>query len=374
MLSILCMSLMYLTYFTPFLFSFFGGLILTFLARRLALRWKIVDIPQKPRKIHKKPTPLLGGMAVFLSFILVILIYAFFTSRILDGYILPKHLIGIFLGGLFLMIGGALDDKFSLKPSHQIIWPILATLTIIVSGIGITYITNPLGGTLYLDTLKIHLFFFRGIPYAITFWADFFTLFWLMGMMYTTKFLDGLDGLATGVTGIGALIIFFLCLTPRVGQPETAMFAVILAGACLGFLVFNFHPARIFLGEGGSTFLGFMLGILAIISGGKIATALLIMGIPILDAVWVIIRRFFWERKPMTQADRKHLHFRLLDIGLSHRQAVIFLYFLTLGFGLLALYLQTREKLLALGILSGVMIVLGVSLVVGYRLKLKVKN
>ncbi|HCU47617.1 TPA: hypothetical protein DIC39_00950, partial [Patescibacteria group bacterium] len=142
-------------------------------------------------------------------------------------------------------------------------------------------------------------------------------------------------------------------------------------GACLGFLIWNWHPAKIFLGEGGSLYIGFMLGVLAIISGGKIATALLVMGIPILDVVWVILRRLFWDKKKITEADTKHLHFRLLDVGLSHRQAVLFLYFLTAVFGVTSLGLQTQGKLLAMGILALVMIVLAASLVLVYKNKIK---
>jgi UDP-GlcNAc:undecaprenyl-phosphate GlcNAc-1-phosphate transferase len=200
--------------------------------------------------------------------------------------------------------------------------------------------------------------------------ADFLTFIWLMGMMYTTKLLDGLDGLVSGITIIGALIIAAISLNKVVAQPNTALIAIILAGAFLGFLIFNFHPAKIFLGEGGSLFAGLMLGVLAIISGSKIATTLLIVGIPILDVLWVIGRRVF-TRKPLGLADKKHLHFRLLDVGFSHRQAVIFLYVLTALFGVAALFLQTFQKLIALIILSLVMLILASALVIMYKYKNK---
>jgi UDP-GlcNAc:undecaprenyl-phosphate GlcNAc-1-phosphate transferase len=134
---------------------------------------------------------------------------------------------------------------------------------------------------------------------------------------------------------------------------------LIFGGCALGFLIWNFYPAKIFLGEGGSTFLGFMLGVLAIISGAKIATTLLIMGIPILDVLWVIIRRIFKEKKSPFLADKKHLHFRLLDAGLNQRQAVLFLYLLTLLFGASAIFQKTLGKLVTLGILIIVMMFLG---------------
>jgi UDP-GlcNAc:undecaprenyl-phosphate GlcNAc-1-phosphate transferase len=338
-------------YFIPFIITFFLAVLLTYAVRQFSLRWNIVDKPTDERKIHKKPIPLLGGLAIFLAFFLVLGYYIFFTDKILGGQILAKHLVGVFLGGLLLMIGGFLDDKYNLKPKWQIIWPILSVAVVIASGVGVTYITNPLGGMLRLDEWQRIVFWWHGIPYKITLFADIFTFVWLLGMMYTTKFLDGLDGLVSGVTTIGALIIFFVSLMADVAQPETAMISVILAGACAGFLIWNFNPAKIFLGEGGSLFTGFMLGVLSIVAGGKIATTLLIMGLPILDALFVILQRLFMRPKSVILADQKHLHFRLLNLGLSQKQAVLSLYFVTAFFGTSTLILKSEGKLLSLGLL-----------------------
>lgn len=356
----------YSEYIVPFLVAVAVSVLLTYAIRRIAIRIGAVDIPaQAPeRKIHDKPVPLLGGTAIFLTLVIVTTTYTLFTDRVIGGYLLPKHLIGIAIGGLLIMIGGYLDDRYNLSPSKQIIWPILSCLAVVGSGIGIEYISNPFGGTVALDSVEFKLFSFGGIPYYITLFADLFALCWLMGMMFTTKFLDGLDGLVSGVTTIGAGILFFLSLNKDVAQPETALLAVILVGASLGFLIFNFHPAKIFLGEGGSLFTGFMLGVLSIISGAKIATALLIMSIPILDVVWVIVRRLFIERRsPFKTADKKHIHFRLLESGLSHRQSVVLLYGVSALFGGLALFLHGAQKVLALSIAFVVMIVLSIILV-----------
>lgn len=356
-------------YIAPFLITFSIAVILTALVRRLALRWRVVDEPNEARKIHKKPMPLLGGLAIFLSFFLVLGYYIFFTDKVLGIEIVAKNLVGVFLGGVLLMIGGFLDDKFKLKPKYQIIWPTLATIVVIASGVGINQITNPFGGLLHLDTWQKIIFWWQGIPYKITILADIFTFVWLMGMMYTTKLLDGLDGLVSGVSTIGAIIIFFVSLMAEVSQPGTAMIAIIFAGACAGFLVWNFNPAKIFIGEGGSLFTGFILGILSIIAGGKIATTLLIMGLPILDTAIVIIRRIVKNRRGLFSADQKHLHFRLLDAGLSHRQAVLSLYFVTLAFGTSTLFLKSGGKVFALVIL-GVLGILGtVTLLRKYRNK-----
>ncbi len=314
------------SYIVPFIIAAIVAALFTIVVRWFALRKNITDSPDSSpeRKLQTKPIPLLGGIAIFLSVAVVVAGYAFFSDRVLGGYLQSKYLIGIFIAGLLLMIGGYLDDKYNIKPSRQILWPILACIVIIVSGIGIEYITNPFGGVFDLESVQLKVFTLDGIPYYFVLFADMFALFWLMGMMYTTKFLDGLDGLVTGITSIGAFILFFLSLNQDVAQPETALLAIILAGATVGFLVFNFHPAKVFLGEGGSLLTGFLLGVLSIISGAKIATALLIMSIPILDVVWVIIRRLFHEKKsPFTTADNKHLHYRLLDVGLTHRQAVV---------------------------------------------------
>ena len=363
-----------LNYLLPLLFSFLLVIVLTFFVKWLAKKLKIIDYPAIDRKIHKKPTPLLGGLAIFLSFFIIVFLYAYLTDDLVGANIKLKFIWGIFIAGLLLMIGGFLDDKYNLKSHKQIIWPLLAVMVVILSGIGIKVITNPFGGVFHLDTYQFILFWFEGTAYKVTILADIFTFVWLMGMMYTTKFLDGLDGLVSGITAIGSIVIFFFAIVTKFYQPDTALLAIILTGCCLGFLIFNFHPAKIFLGEGGSLFTGFMLGILAIIAGSKIATALLIMGIPILDVAWVIVRRLWYKISPFKTADKKHLHFRLLDVGFSHRSAVIFLYFLTALFGITTLFLQSKQKLIALGILFLVMIILAVTLVVSYRYKRKTES
>jgi UDP-N-acetylmuramyl pentapeptide phosphotransferase/UDP-N-acetylglucosamine-1-phosphate transferase len=154
-----------------------------------------------------------------------------------------------------------------------------------------------------------------------------------------------------------------------VAQPETALLAAIMMGTGVGFLLFNWHPAKIFLGEGGSVLIGFLLGTLSIISGAKIAMALLVMGIPILDVLWVIIRRGLVERRSIVSPDRKHLHFRLLDLGLSQRQVVTLLYTLTAAFGVIGLLLSGRSKAWSLLVLGVIMAVMGMVVVKLYRKK-----
>jgi UDP-N-acetylmuramyl pentapeptide phosphotransferase/UDP-N-acetylglucosamine-1-phosphate transferase len=180
--------------------------------------------------------------------------------------------------------------------------------------------------------------------------AVLFTLFWIVGMMNTVNLLDGLDGLAGGVTAIAALLLFVH--TVRLGQYSLAPLPLAVAGACLGFLPYNFHPARVFMGDSGALYLGYSMAILSIIGGAKIATALLVLGVPILDVAWVLIFRLTRGRSPL-QADRGHLHHRLLDLGLSQVQVVGLFYGLSAGFGLLALLLPTPLfKFIALAVMG----------------------
>ena len=323
-------------YLQIFIITLLLSVALTFLVMKLAEKFKIVDQPDGDRKIHERAVPLLGGLAIFAAFFIILY---FVRGNLTTGNLEPRHWLGFFVGGIWLMIGGFLDDKYKLKPTKQIIWPILAIISIIVGGVEIEKITNPFGGYFYLGALSAVLI-----------------SFWLLGMMYTTKLLDGLDGLVTGMTAIGAMVIFLFTMSAKYYQPDIGLAALILAAASLGFLFFNWHPAKIFLGEGGSLFLGYALGVLSIISGGKIAIALLVMGIPILDVAWTIIRRLAEGKNPFKFADRKHLHFRLLNIGLGVRKSVLFFYATSVIFGLAALFLQSKGKVLALAALLIIMV------------------
>ncbi len=322
--------------------SFLTAVIFTPVIIFIAQKFNILDVPNSDRKIHKKPIPLIGGLAIFFSFNFVMLSYAFFTNDLTGDTIFLKNIIGIFLGTLILSIGGVLDDKFNLRPRYQILFPISAVLVVIIFGIGIDSITNPVGeGILRLDSSQFILFWYHGFPYKLTLFADLFTFFWLLAMMYTTKLLDGLDGLVSGITVIGGLFIFLTALNNNeLVQYDVALLAIILVGAFFGFLLFNFNPAAIFLGEGGSTMSGFLLGTLSIVSGSKVGITLMLMSIPALDLVWTVIRRLMEKKSPFATADRKHLHHRLLDAGFSVKQAVLFLYSIIIIFGILAYSVQ----------------------------------
>jgi UDP-GlcNAc:undecaprenyl-phosphate/decaprenyl-phosphate GlcNAc-1-phosphate transferase len=357
-------------YIVAFMVSLGLTSILTPFIKRVAIRFNIIDNPQSApeRKIHGNTQPLMGGLAIYLAFTITMFGLALISGQLVGDGMPWKYLFAITLGGLWLMIGGIIDDKRNLPASRQLIWPLLAVLTVIAGGIGIDYITNPMGGIISLNQADIDFLHIGETIFQITLWADVFAFIWLLGMMYTTKFLDGLDGLVSGITAIGSIFVFIISLQPEVSQPGTALLAAMLAGSTIGFLFFNWHPAKIFLGEGGSVYLGFMLGTISIIAGSKISTALLVMGIPILDVVWVIIRRLAERRSPFV-GDKKHLHFRLIDAGFSHRKSVTFLLLLSAVFALAGLFVTGSNKLTTFGILAIVMVLLLSSLAFVYKIK-----
>lgn len=324
--------------------AFALAVLLTPLVKKMAWQTGCVDVPRPPRNLHKNSVAKLGGLAVYLAFVIATLIY--WGMGYLDTSIIPAQFIwGLIGGGAVLMIGGFLDDKYDLPAKILWIFPVLASLVAIIAGIGtgITELTNPLGAPVSFN------FSLLGVPASAL-----FVFVWLNGMMFTTKFLDGLDGLVAGIGTIAGFTLFALSLTEKVSQPITASLAIILAGALLGYLIYAKYPATIFLGEGGSTLVGFILGVLSVILGGKIATALLVMGIPILDVALVILQRL-WQRKSPFVGDRMHLHFRLLDLGYTQKQVALMMYSISAVFGVSAVFLQSEGKIVALILLIAVM-------------------
>jgi len=281
--------------------------------------------------------PLLGGLGVMVAVFLTLLLDAQTERVTLAGNLSPGILLGIFFASMVIALGGILDDKYVLRASRQIVFPVIATIIVMWSGVKVTQITNPFGGA-----------------FQIELWQP-LTFIWLMGMTYTTKLLDGVDGLATSITAVGALMIALLAASTTYYQPDMVRLAMIFFGALLGFLFWNGFPAKIYLGEAGSEFLGFFLGLLAIISGSKIATTLLVIGIPALDILAVMATRAY-EGRPIFSGDRIHLHHRLQSSGLSPRMTVAVMTTLSAAFGLTTLFLQSRQKIVALVVLALVMI------------------
>lgn len=330
--------------------GFLLTLILTPQIRRYALKHNIVDQPGG-RRINKQPIPRMGGVALVIAFWLTIFGFMFlaperlvFTNQTILG--IDKNLFGVFLGALILIGTGILDDRYNLRPWQKLVAQLAAAICVPLFGIHIQWLAHPFGGPdiqlpLWLDTIII--------------------IGWIVALINVVNWLDGLDGLATGVGGIAALILFFLSIATFVNQPATALLCIVLFGCCLGFLPYNFNPAKIFLGDSGSMFLGYLLAISAVISGGKLATAGLVLAIPILDAAWVILRRVAHGQSPFV-GDRRHLHHRLLDIGLSQRQTVIYYWIFSGLTGAIALASRTLTKTTVALLVLILMVSLGIVL------------
>ncbi|HAL61539.1 MAG TPA: undecaprenyl/decaprenyl-phosphate alpha-N-acetylglucosaminyl 1-phosphate transferase [Chloroflexi bacterium] len=337
------MTVLYLAVFAvPLLLAFF----LTPLVERLARRWGFVDYPREPRHLHEAPTPKLGGVALFVPFLIAVgLSLILYPPSVQPEPDLsePLRLAGLIIGSLIVFLVGVYDDKRELSPWPQLAVQFVAAGVAIYSGIVIHEIASPFGGLVTFPPW-----------FAIA-----FTLFWIMGMMNTINWLDGLDGLAAGITVIASLIFF--AHSNRLGQVSIALLPLALAGCTLGFLPYNFYPARLFMGTSGALFLGFALGTLSIIGGAKAATALLVLGIPILDVAWQIVNRLRQRRSPL-RGDRGHLHHRLLDMGISRRRVVLLFYLLCASFGGLALLLPPGlyklYALLVLGVVAATVLFL----------------
>lgn len=317
-------------YLWPFAVALILGYGLTILIKRYAEKRGWFAYPT-PHQVHQRKMVRLGGIAIYAAFVIPFLIFMDLTP--------PRIGLLISLSLMFLM--GLLDDIYNLKAYFKIGIQVLAIIIALVFGIHIGQVTNPFGGVLILP-----------------FWLDFIlTGVWLWLVTNAINLQDGLDGLAAGVTSIAAMAMFWLSLFLVVNQPQTAILAAILLGAAVGFLRWNWHPAKIFMGDSGSYTLGFLVGAIAIIGGAKLATAALVLGFPLLDAFYAILRRLFQGRSPFS-ADREHLHHRLLAVGVPHMGVTLIILGISAIFGLAALLSGTWAKLIALFIALMVMILL----------------
>lgn len=316
----------------------------------LAKKWRLLDEPDAQRKKHLVPTPLGGGLALFVPLLLLVSAVLLFSDLLTSGDIGVFEYGGVLAGAAVLVVGGLLDDRFRLPPRYSVWFPVLAVLIAIGGGLEISKLSHPFGGVLFLSAQTSAILVFV----------------WLLTTTYTTKLLDGSDGLAVGVTLVGVFLVAALSASPAFSQPDVLAFSLTCLGVLLGFFVWNRPRARIFLGEGGSTLVGYLLGVLAVISGAKLAVAAVALVIPFLNILWVIQER--WRMggwKAISEADRRHLHHRLQDAGWSAK-AILYLYiFVATFFGVLVLGLQTQGKLLALGAL--VMLALFVLAVMAFR-------
>ncbi len=334
-----------------FIFAIAFGLAWSITPLTIALghRWYLTDQPGGRRKHHGEVSRL-GGVALFVGFIGAgALVFGLSDSGIWSPMGAEDHklLIGVMVGSVIIFLFGLWDDGQELPA-----WPQFAT-QFVVALVAISF-------DIIFQRATFPILGYQEFPNWITYPL---TIFWVMGMINTVNWLDGLDGLAAGVTAIASLL--FAIHAYHLGQNVVALFPLALAAACLGFLPYNFHPARVFMGSSGSMLLGYALASLSILAPAKVATALLVLGIPILDVAWLIVYRWRQRGNPM-MAGRDHLHYRLFDRGFSQRQIVLGYYIFCAAFGLLALLITDRIfKLVAMIVMSGL------TLLLLWRLKVK---
>lgn len=300
--------MLYIALFTCLIIS----TIATPLVKKLAIKIGAVDQPDE-RKVHVKLMPRLGGLAIFVSFLIGFLL--FFPGE--------EKAWPIILGALIIVITGVIDDMKGVSPKVKMLGQLLAAIAVVAGGIQIEYVTLPFSGRIEFEFLAIPI-----------------TIIWILAITNAINLIDGLDGLAAGVSSIALITISGLAIT--MGNDVTALIGMMLLGSTVGFLFYNFHPAKIFMGDTGSLFLGYMISVISIMGLYKNVTLfslivpIIILAVPIIDTLFAIIRRVV-NKKPLSAPDKYHLHHRLLRLGFSHKQSVLLIYFLSAIFSLAAL-------------------------------------
>jgi len=307
------------------------------LVKSLAYKVGAIDVPKDSRRMHKVPIPRLGGLAIFLGFIFSVLLFV-------D---IDRSLRGILMGSVMIVILGVLDDILALKALPKFIVQILAAGVAVYYGNVIQYISNPIltSAAPYLNLGKL------AVPV---------TIIWIVAITNAVNFIDGLDGLAVGVSAIEAATLLVTAIL--VSEGNVAIIMAALLGACLGFIPYNMNPAKIFMGDTGSTFLGFVLATVSIQGLFKMyaiisfAVPFLILGLPIFDICFAILRRLAHGQNPM-KADRGHVHHRLIDMGFNQKQAVAISYMITAILGLSAVVLTSSGAIKAMILIGAILIV-----------------
>ncbi|WII37258.1 glycosyltransferase family 4 protein [Paenibacillus thiaminolyticus] len=308
-----------------------GGLValllatgLTPLVKKFAIKVGAVDVPNA-RKVHTRIMPRMGGLGIFAAFVITLCLLALFVPDILFGHRDSSLIWALLSGGAIIVLTGALDDRFELSAKVKLVGQIIAACVVVF------------GFDLTVD--------FVNVPFGDQYWnieswiAIPLTIFWIVGVTNAINLIDGLDGLAAGVSAISIATI--LVMAVFMGNPMVILLCAVLLGSIIGFLFFNFHPAKIFMGDTGSLFLGFSLAVLSLLGFKQIAivsfiTPLLIIGVPLSDTFFAIVRRAV-QRKPIFAPDKGHLHHCLRELGFSHRKTVLIIYAIATFFGVLAI-------------------------------------
>lgn len=288
----------------PFMLAMFVSYVLTPYIKKLAFKIGAVDRPDN-RKVHKKIMPRLGGLAIYIAFMI----------GCIASMEITWDIFGILLGGTLIVALGVADDVYQLPAKVKLLGQIAAACVLVIFDIRIEWVNNPLGGYFYLDMLSIP-----------------FTIFWVISFTNVVNLIDGLDGLAAGVSAIASLTVILVAV--QMGYFHVAILTAALAGAIIGFIRYNFNPATIFMGDTGSMFIGYMLAAISVYGAVKTAATIALivpaiaLGLPILDTAFAIMRRYV-NGRPIFQPDKGHLHHRLLATGMSHKETVLFMYGIT---------------------------------------------
>lgn len=311
----------------------------------LANKINAIDVPKDERRVHKKPIPLIGGLAIFYGFVISVLCFA----------VIERRVMGMLIGALIMVTVGVVDDMRELNAKVKLAFQILAAGVAVYFGIEMEYVANPLAQWIGPQYISLGL------------WSIPLTMIWIIGITNAVNLIDGLDGLAVGISSIASVALLSLTLVTH--DLNTAIITAALAGAGFGFLPYNFNPAKIFMGDTGSTFLGFVLACISVQGMIKtyavisFAVPVLILGLPIFDTAFAILRRIA-KKKPIMSPDRGHLHHRLMDMGFSQRQTVTILYTLTGILCLTAVVMALKDAFRGLILVFAVLLLLLVSLFV----------
>ncbi|MGF7058861.1 glycosyltransferase family 4 protein [Brassicibacter mesophilus] len=327
---------------TNYYLAFFIPLILAYLftpvAKIIAKKIGAIDVPKDDRRVHKVPIPRLGGLAIYIASMIAMVMFLPFD----------KATAAIMIGGTIIVITGIIDDVKPMPAKLKLVLQILAAFVLIMGDVKIEFITNPFDkgdGLLYLKGFSVPI-----------------TIFWVVGITNTLNLIDGLDGLSAGVAAIAAVSLFFVA--SGFGYVQVMIMAAIVAGSAFGFLPHNFNPAKIFMGDTGALFLGFMLSAIAIEGVMKsfatiaIVVPVLVLGLPIFDTTFAICRRLI-NKRPIMEADKGHVHHRLLAKGLSQKQTVMVLYMVSAALGTVAVLLadvRSDHGVIILGVVFSLVI------------------
>ncbi|MBO8173597.1 MAG: undecaprenyl/decaprenyl-phosphate alpha-N-acetylglucosaminyl 1-phosphate transferase [Bacillaceae bacterium] len=328
---------------STYVLGFFISLVITVMATpgvmKLAKKIGAVDYPDGKRKVHNKVMPRLGGLAIYIGFVIsYLVVFPSFSA------LYAKEAAGILVGSTIILFVGIIDDKYQLSPKMKFLGQLVAAIVVVMFGLRMPLINLPFDGQLVFSE-----------------WISILaTVIWIVAVTNAINLIDGLDGLAAGVSGIATATMMVIAVL--MGNFVVALYSLVLLGAIIGFLFFNFHPAKIFMGDAGALFLGFNLAALSVL-GFKFVTfiafitPLLILGVPLSDTFFAIIRRIV-NKKPISQADKNHLHHCLLNMGFSHRQTVLIIYGISVIFGTISvLFYQNYDTLWAAMIILGVVII-----------------